>query len=164
MSQYLRRWLCALSGSVRGRISEFRDAHNACGPNKKARQTRRALKVRTATLLRVRKHGHFWRREARILSAQDPMPSILPASVRARSRNGAAGRLKACTHKSRSMSDGWPMSALLPIADIAQHDGNVRFGPQPDSCTAANSITFQSPRLRARAAFGARQCQAPWRP
>ena len=29
-----RRWFCALSGSVRGRISEFRDAHNACGAKK----------------------------------------------------------------------------------------------------------------------------------
>ena len=29
MSLYSRRWFCALSGSVRGRISEFRDAHKA---------------------------------------------------------------------------------------------------------------------------------------
>jgi hypothetical protein len=29
MSLYSRRWFCALSGSVRGRVSEFRDAHKA---------------------------------------------------------------------------------------------------------------------------------------
>jgi hypothetical protein len=29
MSQYSRRWFCALSGSVRGRISEFRDGYYA---------------------------------------------------------------------------------------------------------------------------------------
>jgi hypothetical protein len=27
MLQYSRHWFCALSGSVRGRESEFRDAH-----------------------------------------------------------------------------------------------------------------------------------------
>ena len=29
MSLYSQRWFCALSGSVRGRVSEFRDAHKA---------------------------------------------------------------------------------------------------------------------------------------
>jgi hypothetical protein len=27
ISLFLQRWCCALSGSVRGRIGEFRDAH-----------------------------------------------------------------------------------------------------------------------------------------
>jgi hypothetical protein len=35
-------------------------------------------------------------------------------------------------HRSRSMSDGCPMSALPPKADIVQHGGNVRFVPKAD--------------------------------
>jgi len=43
---------------------------------------------------------------------------------------GAVAR--ACTHKSRSTSDGCPMSALPPKADIADHDWHVRFVPKAD--------------------------------
>ena len=36
---------------------------------------------------------------------------------------------RACTHKSRCMSDGCPMSALPPKADMDHHGRDVRFVP-----------------------------------
>src|SRR6266566_3350775 len=39
----------------------------------------------------------------------------------------------------RTWRDQIAMSALPPIADIPRRNLNVRFGPQADSCTAANS-------------------------
>src|SRR4051794_24865814 len=34
------------------------------------------------------------------------------------------------------------MSAILSEADIARPERHLRFGPQPNSCTAANSLLF----------------------
>jgi hypothetical protein len=34
------------------------------------------------------------------------------------------------------------MSALPPKADMVQHDRDVRFVPEADSCTAAKSVLF----------------------
>jgi hypothetical protein len=51
---------------------------------------------------------------------------------------------RACTHKSRSLSNGWSMSALLPIADIERRHWNVRFGPQADiSARPADGLAFE---------------------
>jgi len=36
------------------------------------------------------------------------------------------------------------MSALPPKADIVQHDRDVRFVPEADSCTAEKGIVFTS--------------------
>jgi hypothetical protein len=46
-----------------------------------------------------------------------------------------------CTHKSKSMSDGCPMSALPPKADIAVRDWHVRFVPKAD-ISARSRLSF----------------------
>jgi hypothetical protein len=48
-------------------------------------------------------------------------------------------------------------------ADISRTSRHVRYVPQPDSCTAANSIVIRSPRRRARASLAEFQGRGPWR-
>jgi hypothetical protein len=47
------------------------------------------------------------------------------------------------------------MSALPPKADMVQHNRDVRFVPEADSCSAAKIVAIRSPRRRA--ACGARK-------
>ena len=57
--------------------------------------------------------------------------SKLPPGRQAASEHQTVGTAR--THKSRSMSNGWSMSALPPKADVPRRNLNVRFGPEADS-------------------------------
>src|SRR5215471_16244491 len=55
------------------------------------------------------------------------------------------------------------MSALPPIADMVQHDPDVRFVPKADSCSAAKSALIRSPGRLAQAAPPASYAKRPVR-
>jgi hypothetical protein len=80
----------------------------------------------------VRQLGDIRSNAPRLIFAEQ-LGRRLPPRLTLNNRSGA------CTHKSRSMSNGWSMSALPPKADIAERYWHVSFGPQADSCTVANN-------------------------
>jgi len=57
-------------------------------------------------------------------------------------------------HKSRSMGNGWSMSALPPKADIRPRDQDVCFGPQPDELHCSKNVAYSITSSAIASRFG----------
>jgi hypothetical protein len=57
-------------------------------------------------------------------------------------RRNKNGELMSPLGQKQTLRPEISMSALPPKADIEWHSPDVRFGPQADSCTAANIVLF----------------------
>ena len=93
----------------------------------------------------------------------DGQTSTLEAVERGFRNRSLSGRAMSALGHKRTLRSVQPMSALLPKADIAGRQLDVRFVPQADSCSAAKNVLFDHLVGQLQKGFPYRETESPCR-